>query len=517
MAKKDDLNQANSGAPAADIPDLKKKDKERKKAGAAWSGAKPGAGSFSGATGGTVARAAASAAGAAGEAGAAAAAEAAGLGAGGFFGSISSFLSGLAATLVGKMAIAAAAILLLAGGAMIAAGLLKGGGAAGDGVMGDLGALSSSMKVRMGGNDRTGYVASNGEIAFDPVNGGAAKPAEKAAAPTDAAPAGDPANPLTPQPEENKDAGFNRPGLDHNLSGSKLSSSLGGGFGNKNIFSGNNASNKLGDAMGKFNIKGGEKGRMSATRAASRTGKVAAGTSTRGMKANKAFGQLKVARGASMIGAGASGAEAAKNAAANAFDGGNLGGSTVGGTPPGAAPTGNVDTPSTPGGAPDLTGGPSAPTGNIQDVGAATAAALAAIGQLISAAMKMKMMGTMLVAVGLALVLAGCTIWTHWLIPIGLAIAAMGYMMIQQSDKLMAQAAEMSKALAERTTDQRQNAINNYCIEKAKGGTPPANCNPPDDLTGKDNFKKATEHGKTNNERILREDGRVEGDNGKAL
>ena len=514
MANNEDSNQANTGAPAADIPDLKKKDKERKKAGAAWSGAKPGAGSFSGATGGTVSRAAASAAGIGGEAAAAAAAEAAGVGAGGFFGSISSFLSGLAATLAGKMAIAAAAILLLAGGAMIAAGLLKGGGAAGDGAMGDLGALSSSMKVRMGGSDRTG-VASNGEIAFDPVNGGAAKPAEKAAAPADAAPAGNPANPLTPQPEENKDAGFNRPGLEHNMSGSKLSSSLGGGFGAKNIFSGGNASNKLGDAMGKFNIKGGEKGRLSATRAANRTGKVQSGTSTRGMKANRAFGQLKAGARNSMIGAGANGAEAAKNGAAAAFDGGTLGGSTVGG-PPGAAPTGEVTSPSNPGGAPDTTM-PSAPTVPTQDLGAVTAAAIAAIAQMAQAAAKMKMMGMALIVVGLALVAAGCTIWTAWLIPIGLAIAAMGYMMVQQSEKLKAQADAMSQQLAERTTDQRQNAINKYCIDKAYAGTPPANCNPPDDLTGKQDFKKATEDGKKNNDRIIREDGRVEGDTGKAL
>ncbi|NNN07472.1 MAG: hypothetical protein HKL90_16405, partial [Elusimicrobia bacterium] len=47
--EKDDVLKANQGAPAADIPDLKKKEKERKKGGAYWSGAGNGAGAFSGA------------------------------------------------------------------------------------------------------------------------------------------------------------------------------------------------------------------------------------------------------------------------------------------------------------------------------------------------------------------------------------------------------------------------------------------------------------------------------------
>src|SRR5258708_4295537 len=50
--EKEDVLRANSGSPAADIPHLKLKDKERKKAGVAWSAARGGASQFAGATGG---------------------------------------------------------------------------------------------------------------------------------------------------------------------------------------------------------------------------------------------------------------------------------------------------------------------------------------------------------------------------------------------------------------------------------------------------------------------------------
>ena len=136
MANEEELNLANQGAPAADIPDLKKREKERKKAGAAWGGGKPGGGSFSGASGGAggaVARAAASAASASGGVAAA--------GTGGWFSSMLAGLSGwlsstlarLTATILGKMILAAGIALVLAGAGVVGYGLLYGENAAGVG------------------------------------------------------------------------------------------------------------------------------------------------------------------------------------------------------------------------------------------------------------------------------------------------------------------------------------------------------------------------------------------------
>ena len=121
MANNEDVNQANQGAPAVDIPDLKKKEKERKKAGAGWGGAKPGGSSFSGATGGAGARAAASAAssaggaaGAAGAVGAVGAAGAAGVARTAGAGWLSSLIARLTATAFGKAMAAGMAIFLMA-------------------------------------------------------------------------------------------------------------------------------------------------------------------------------------------------------------------------------------------------------------------------------------------------------------------------------------------------------------------------------------------------------------------
>lgn len=518
MANNEDVNQANQGAPAADIPDLKKKEKERKKAGAAWSGAKPGGGSFSGATGGSVARAAASASSAsgaaAGAAGAAGAAQAAGAS------WLSSTLAALTATAMGKMLVAAGVAIFLAGAGLVGYAMLNGGGAGGAGGIGDLGAISSSMKVRSGDVDRTGFVASNGEIMFDPIKAAEAK---KAAVEEKAPEEKTAEAPVPPEPTADAAGMWNRPGLEHNLSGARLSSSLGGGFGGKNIFAGSNAAPKFNEALAKANIKGGEKGRLSASRAA-RTGRTVKGGKAKSMKANKAFGQLKIAKGMSALGAGASATEGAAATAANAFDGGQGAGNVVGAP----SPTGAVDSPSTPNGAPDMTA-PSVdtPAGTLMDPDNAQAlegiAALAkAAGEMKKKAAQMRMMGYALIAVGIALIAAGCTIWTAWCIPLGIMIAGVGYMLVdmaatmdKQADMMKSMAESASQALAARTSDIKQNEINQYCIDRAYEGTDPKNCNPPDSVTENrqtiENDNSAVERHKD----MVKETGRVEGMNGK--
>ena len=478
MANNEDVNQAQ-GAPAADIPDLKKKEKERKKAGAAWSGAKPGGGSFSGATGGTVARAAASAAGSTGGA----VAQAAGAG------WLSSTVATLTATVLGKAILAAGVAAFMAGAGMFGYALLRGGtGATGE--TGDLGALSSSMKVRTNGADRTGYVASNGEIMFDPLKKAEAKkepekaPEDKTAG--DAVPPTEVADAAAGKPE------MNRPGLEHNLSGAKLSSSLGGGFGGKNIFSGNSGAPKLNDGLAKMNIKGAQKGTLSSGARKAQTGRMVSGSKSKGAKSNKAFGQLRVAKGMSMLGAGTSGAEGARATAANAFDGSNDSGNIEGSAGP---QTGAVDSPSSPNGAPDMTA-PNVATPDGVFAGPDIAQALAGISDLAKAAGEMKKNGMMLIAMGVVLVALGIYIMNAagWAFGIGLVIGAiivgiglmlgvMGKMMMDQSEQMKAMAEQMGDALAARTGDVKQNEINKYCIDRAYEGTDPANCNPPDSVT----------------------------------
>lgn len=507
MANNEDVNQVNQGAPAADIPDLKKKEKERKKAGAAWSGAKPG-GSFSGATGGaggaggTVARAAASAASSAGGAAGVGAAEAGGAGwlssflsslTGGGGGWLSSMVARLTATMFGKMILAAGVAMFVAGAGLMGYALLAGGGADGTGAIGDLGALSSSMKVRFGGGDRTGYIASNGEIMFDPIKAAKDKKAAEEKAPEDK-------TAEEPVPDQTADAGkadWNRPGLEHNLSGSKLSTSLGGGFGSKNIFAGNSAAPKLNESIGKINIPSGQKGRLSSARRAANA-RVSTGGRGRAAKSNKAFGQLKVAKGMSALGAGTSSAEGARSTAAGAFDGQTAGTGNVEGTAgSGSFTNGDVDTPSTPGGAPDVT----VPDVDVPDGVAAdpnTTATLAGIGSMAKKAGEMKKKAAQLMMQGLALIVAGAALiamasgpWAPIVIAIGAMLIGLGGMLIGMSmmmsnmaEMMKGMADTMSQSLAARTNDVKQDQINQYCIDKAYNeGTDPANCNPPDSVT----------------------------------
>ncbi|MBI2385003.1 MAG: hypothetical protein HYV14_03205 [Elusimicrobia bacterium] len=521
MANNEDVNQANQGAPAADIPDLKKKEKERKKAGAAWGGAKPGGGSFSGATGGTVARSAASAASSAG--GAAGAAAGAAQAAGASW--LSSTIAALTATAMGKMLVAAGVAIFLAGAGLFAYSLFNGAGADGAGGIGDLGSIASSMKIRSGDVDRTGYVASNGEIMFDPIKAAEAKKAAaEEKAPEDKT-AGEAVPPDAIADAAGKGGDWNRPGLEHNLSGAKLSSSLGGGFGGKNIFAGNSAAPKFNDALSKANIKGGEKGRLSASRS-SRTGRTVKGGKAKSMKANKAFGQLKVAKGMSALGAGTSATEGAAATAANAFDGGQGAGNVVGSP---TAPTGAVDSPSTPNGAPDMTA-PSVdtPTGTLMDPD--NAQALSGIAALAKAAGEMKKKAEQMMMMGLALIAAGAAImamasgpWAPIVIAIGLMIIGIGVMLVSMSNMMKKQAEMMknmaesaSQMLAARTSDVKQNEINQYCIDKAYAdGTNPKDCNPPDSVTENrqtiENDNSAVERHKD----MVKETGRVEGVNGK--
>ncbi len=533
MANNEDVNQSNDGAPAADIPDLKKKEKERKKAGAGWGGVKPGGGSFSGATGGTVARAAASAASSAGGAAAIGAAEAAGAG------WLSSMIATLTATVLGKALLAAGVAAFLMGAGLFGYAMLKGGagGAAGAGGVGDLGAISSSMKVRGDGADRTGFIASNGEIMFDPLKKAAeAKKAEAEKAPEDKT-----AGEAVPPADKSGDGalaekgGWNRPGLEHNMSGSKLSSGLGGGFGGKNIFGGNSSAPKLNEALGKVNIQGAQKGRLTAAKNA-RTGRTVTGGKGRQAKSSRAFGQLIASKGNSALGAGASGVEGARSGAASAFDGAPSAGTIAGGpaTPGGGTDTGGtVGSPSSPGGAPDVT---------IPDVDDPCVAhpeacgytdhtnfdAIKGISALAIKAGEMKKKAAKLMMMGIALIIAGIAAFAipvygsiigAILIGIGGMLIGMSMMMSNMAEMMKGMADSMSEGLAARTSDVKQDEINKFCIDKAYNeGTDPAKCNPPDGgpLTDANNHSDDADVSEQNKEHAdrIRENSRVEGGGG---
>ncbi len=474
MAKNEDLNQANQGAPAMDIPDLKQKEKERKKAGAAWGGVKPGASPFSGATGGNVARAAASAAGAGSPA-------------------AGSAIAGFAATVLGKTLIAAGLAAFVLGGGFMAMSMMRGGGAMGTG---DLGAISSSMKIRQGGGDRTGYVASKGEIMFDPVKKAEApKAPEKAPEQQTAGDAVPPAEPAAEKPDWRQAAG----GLEHNLSGSKLSSSLGGGFGGKNIFQGNPNAPKFNEGMAKSSLA--SKGKLGAMKSA-KTGKVVRGAQAQRQRSSKAFGQLKIAKGMSMLGAGNNSAEGARSTAGNAFDGAIGNGNVEGG--PGA-PGGAVTSPSSNGGgAPDVSApNVDVPTGNFMDGN--QAAMVAMIAEMAKAAGEMRKKAETLMWIGIGLVAAGCCLLWWPATPIGIALIAIGaaliaasVMMKEMAAMMESMASGMSESLAARTGDENQNRINQYCIDKAYNeGVDPKDCNPPDDVTHASQFNSVQQNGNT--------------------
>ena len=469
-SEKEDILQANAGGPEANIPDLKKKEKERKKAGAAWSGARGAAGEFSGATGGNAARAAASAAGALGEGAGLVGAES-----GGFLAGIARFLAGLAeslgmgefwaavtSTLLGKLAVAAAAFLLVAAAGILGYGLLKGKGGPGLGSP-DLGGIADSMRVRAGGDDRMG-VNSKGEIRFDPLS---APKAPAAPAPTDAKAADE-----KPAPDADARKPMSADLLAHNMSGSKLSSSLGGDFGNKNIFAGNSVAPKFGGGPALSKI-GGVKGKLSAMKGTP-SHAILSPRSVKKGSSNKAFGQLRLAKGLSQQGAAASSAEQAATTSQGAFDQQQPVGQGL--------DTHNFpgDTPPTMGGTPpDTSLNPNVPTtpGTGTDPGLQNA--LQQISDLANKAMQDMKMGMMEIVIGIALIAAGLAFlpWGLALVLVGMGLVVMGGMLVMKAQQEQAQAKAMGQQLADNIDNMQQGDSVKACTDWAvQSGQPVSAC-----------------------------------------
>ncbi|MDX6771093.1 MAG: hypothetical protein SF051_16295 [Elusimicrobiota bacterium] len=469
MANDKDLEGVNDGAPAVDIPDLKRKEKERKKAGAAWGSAKPGGSPFGGATGGSAAaaRSAASAA-------SSAAGTAAGVGSPAAFSGLSAWLNAMIATTMGKALFGLGALLMVGGAGLVGLAMLRGGGADGT-MLPNLGGLSSSLKIDRAGGDRTA-ITGKGDIRFDPLAAQAAKKEEaKPEEKTEEAPA-DTMEPGTID-ETHAGAAAAKDKLAHNLSGAKLTSDLGGGFGNKNIFAGGNPNApkfNTGLANSKLSIPKAADGKLGAMKRGGRTAR-ASRMATNRAKTQRAFGQLKVARGMSAIGAGSNSAEGASRAASDAFDqtgsnGGELdapGGVGMGDTPAGVGT-----------GAPDLTSVPDVQTPNAVQGDPRLDQAFKNIEKMAAQAGKMKMMGMMLMVIGAALIAIGATLTFFGiggiLIALGLVLIGIGAMLMQQAAQMAAMAKQMGSALAGQYglgTYQEQ-AVND-CTDQAlaNGGT----------------------------------------------
>jgi hypothetical protein len=427
--------------PAVNIPDLKKKEKERKKAGAAWSGARGAAGEFSGATGGNVAASAAGLGEGAGALGGALeGAGALGAESGGLFAGIADSLglgeawTAMTSTLLGKVALAAAAFSMAAGAGVLGS-MLRGKGAAGMAGSMNLGGIVGAFRVHPGGGDRLG-VDSRGEIRFDPLSA-----SNQPAPPTDAKTAGENSVPGTtsPSPDTNADRNaLNAPPFGAFGQNGQPFGDLGGGAsGGKNISAGGGSPNGAsasqsgggGGGGGGNSPSSAVKGQLSAASAA-----VHATASTRSMakwSATSAFGQLKMANGMSQFGqtaaaSGSIGSEAASAGALGAFEqqqtsGGGLTASAGAGTSGGAGSSGG-STGSSGGGQTPTTLGSGAPSFNVSpDIPNAPAAVegkpgielqsvLDQISSLLAASQHDKQMGG----------------WEVWLGYAGLGIGALG-------------------------------------------------------------------------------------------
>ncbi len=449
MAKKDEVEQSHLGVSSADIPDLKEKEKERKRGGLAWSGARAPGGVFQGAAGG-VARSAASVAG-----GAAGGAQA-GVG----------LLARIAALgLLGKISAAAAVVVMLVGAGLLGSALLRGAAGSSDAGNPSLGGISSSMKVRSGGSDRIG-VDSKGEIAFDPV--ATAAPAGKNV--EEAKPAGEeaPASDASDADRAKEEALAARDRLAHDLSGARLSGSLGGQFGGKNIFAGGGSASapKFGASAPKFTPKGGKAAPM-------RPGSVRASVGARSIsskgRSSRAIGQLRLAKGMSVLGAQAGSTEGASSGATNAFeqnsgDGGTL--NTAGG------PGQTVVSPGT-GGGEGVSGGGGAVTVPETFALDSIQAQIDAIRALTKQAQDMKEKGTNLIIIGAVCIVIGIILCAAsfgtagWgFIILGVMLMYSGYKQLESSKDMADQAKQMGDALAARTGE-FQSAVVRQCVDDA--------------------------------------------------
>ncbi|MBI4376914.1 MAG: hypothetical protein HY549_10750 [Elusimicrobia bacterium] len=470
--------EKNPPAEVPEIPDLKKKEQDRKKAGGAWVKMGGGRGAaFNGARGGN--GVASTFAGARALGGAEAVLS---MPQGGYFAGLLSalryslfgqFIGRLWATLAGRALLAGMATALL-GGVIFLAGRLIEPQAVPAQQAPDLGGINSSLRVSRASGDRMGYAAraAKGEIRFEPTK-----------------------TPEPPKVEDETELIEQPPVEDHQaqlnrlppLAGAKLTDQMGQKFGNSNIFNNPNAP-QFGQIIDRSRIAQLTQIQRSQARAM-RPGASARAASQRGRargRSSRAMGQLKLARGMSVAGANATSADPQKGFATDAFDqrvtnpaeipDPSLGGGTpvTGG---GGASGGGIN----PGYIPPAPPIPSeVPVMPIQPM-------IDAINALAGLAAMLKMIGMMLmiiglifIAIGIALIVSGFgALIGAMFIAIGLMFMAMGMMMMQQAGQLGGVAKGISAELEQLYGQQRQSEISDECIDQAvNNGTDPSQCQP---------------------------------------
>jgi hypothetical protein len=497
----DDLKEQVSNTP--DIPDLKKKDKERKRAGAAWGGGRPAGTPFSGATGGSgagglqvaagVGRAAAAGGpgGAAAAQGAAAAARAAASGVPGwltalFPGSAGWLGTSAGASFLSKAMIGIGMASLLAGVGLYAVLKLREKPAGPEGA--GLAPIYDTIQINRNASDKRLQMAAEagrGQFQFDPQAAAeAAAPAEAAAAAEEKAeenPWGDVLSAVQgPQ-------GF----AAQNLAGLPSGSARGGSMGN--LFSSLTGADSGGRAQGRMPSLRypGQKGKLSGSMARGATrSRAASAMSTRKIRSGRAFAQLRYARSQSLVAArGGSSEQGMKATAADAFEQsetqeGQISpiDSAVPANPSSSHGEYGSGTPallSDPNAIPDeMPSPPGAINPNTQDY----QNAMDAIKKLAAMAAKLKLLSMLLIAIGIALIAAGCASTpVGWgLIAAGIALVAMGMMMLQMAKQMGAQAQAMASQLESAYGQEYQQENVDACVNQAiANGTDPDACRSP--------------------------------------
>jgi hypothetical protein len=460
-----------------ELPDLKKKREERKKAGLAWGRGAPGGGGFAGATGAAPASVAAGAA----------ARQAAGRTA------LERLLARLTATLGGQLMLAGGLAVMIAGSAALAHRAIFGTAAWRTGAPApDLGALESSLHIRTPKRskaldylalsyrhelnlDADAKAAAAPQFKFEP----SARPApqQDGAAPAESAePSTDWSAVLSGQRDWRKDR------LARAMPGARLAEDLGGGFGGKSVFNDPKAP-KFGDGFDRRKLA-----ELPAPIVPGKTSEFHAPAAGRGrapltqrVHAKRAMGQLKAASKISTLAAGSSGMEGSRTLAENAFDGQKQ----TGGSAP-ASPV-KMDMPPDEKRVDPLSpGAPSAPEAqhsNATDYQRDLDNAY----NLGAQAGDMKKQSMVLMVVGLGLIASGAAMlgnpFTHAigiaLMTAGSSMVGMAIMLNMMAGKLAGQAKQIGGAIQRQYGQKAQNQIVDECMDQAiSAGTRPESCRP---------------------------------------
>ena len=487
--------QEKRDGPVPDIPNLKKREKERKKAGAAWGGS-PVRTPFAGATGGSGATGMEVAGGAAPSAAATAGAVAGAAGSGaaapagvGALASSSGWLGGANASFLGRAMIGVGLASVMAGVGLYAYLRLhvqpKLQGAA-------LGPISDSIKVRRSPNDerlRFAAQAGHGQFKFDDT---AAPPAaETAATEGKSQPQAQEPGPAPEKPAANPWGDIlsavqsGQPwGSDANSGGHDLFSAL----------TGSGARGSRGASMPSLHYPG-RKGNLSGLWARGASSSKASAMRTRNISSRRAFGQLRYARAMSVTAArGFSSEQDMRKTALQAFDQNDSQG-------------GEIETVDSPVSAnPSLSGGeygggtaallsdpnalPAEPAtvAGVNSDAMPYQAAEDAIQQLIKEAAMLKMISMLLIALGIALMAVGIALMCNpytlaagiAILAIGVMVLAMGIMMLMMAMQMGAQAQALSNALQTAMGQMYQTQNNDACIQQAlANGTDTSACTVP--------------------------------------